>query len=82
MTISFDVGGRETTIVSLHMTKDAAEELSHSLSDILCWASGFEAARAGTDLAHHGGPMGLREARELNIQLKRALGVADDHTPF
>lgn len=61
-------------IVTLRMTKGQAEQVSHALSDILCWAAGFIAARPD-DTARH--PGGLGETRELNIALKRAIDETD-----
>jgi hypothetical protein len=66
--------------VTITLPYDKAEAISHGLSDILCWADGFTAGRAGTDLAGSG-PLGVERARDMNIALKGALIDADHHNP-
>lgn len=58
--------------ITITMSRGEAEAMSLGLSDFLCWADGFNAARAGTE-HDHTGPLGVHEARELNIKLKDAL---------
>lgn len=62
--------------ITLTLSGDEAESVSLGLSDLLCWLSGFEAARAGTDLAHTT-PMGVWAARDINIKIKSALDRAE-----
>lgn len=59
-------------VVTVQMTERDAERFSYALSDILCWARGFQAARRGTDLDQDM-PIGVDEVRNLNIRLKEAL---------
>lgn len=53
------------------MPKAEAEELSYSLSDLLCWHGGYAAATP-EDQSHRL-PMGVEAARSLNIKLKSAI---------
>jgi hypothetical protein len=53
------------------LPKDQAEELSHGLSDFLCWARGYRAGLSDERLEH--GPLGVEEVRNLNIKLKSAI---------
>ena len=57
-------------LLSFRLSSKEAEELSLNLSDLLCWLSGFQAARAGTELEYET-PMGVEAVRELNIKLKK-----------
>lgn len=63
--------------VFVMLTEEDAEGLDHGLSDFLCWAEGFEAARAGTDLAHKT-PWGVEAIRDLRTRLQRALREANE----
>lgn len=62
----------------LNLSADEAEQLSWAISDLLCWISGFEAGRAGTDLPD--GPMGVNQLRNFNIKLKNSLKHKEPHT--
>jgi hypothetical protein len=64
-----------TPNIAIIMIKSEAEEVSHALSDLLCWLRGWHAA--ATDAALHNGPYGVEAARELNILLKSALREAE-----
>ena len=55
--------------VMIPMTRDEAESLSLSLSDLLCWLDGFRAARIGTPYDDHH-PMGVEAVRTINLKLK------------
>ena len=55
---------------TLDISPKEAEQLSLSLSDLLCWVEGFNAARAGTEHADSG-PMGVEAVRTINLKLKR-----------
>jgi hypothetical protein len=61
--------------VQMKMTLQQAEEYRDRMADLLCWLSGFCAAREGTSLAEDM-PMGIAEARDLNIRIKRAIDDA------
>lgn len=52
------------------MSREDAERVQNGLSDMLCWCSGFIAAQPD-DTVHH--PMGISEARMINLKIKRAL---------
>jgi len=65
--------------ISLIFEGKEAESISLGLSDLLCWLSGFEAARSGTDLSHTT-PMGIWAARDINIKIKTALERATKGT--
>jgi hypothetical protein len=56
-------------IISLPMSQ--AKELSHGMSDLLCWCNGYMAGKGG-DFRYD--PMGVEEVRSLNIKLKDAIG--------
>jgi hypothetical protein len=56
-------------IISLPMSR--AKELSHGMSDLLCWCNGYMAAK-GDDFSRY--PMGFEDVRSLNIFLKEAIG--------
>ncbi|MBP0484646.1 hypothetical protein [Sagittula salina] len=60
----------------IDMTREEAEAFSHALSDVLCWMSGFCAARAGTDTADDL-PFNRHKVRDLNIKIKSALDKGD-----
>lgn len=62
------------THVTLTLGRDEAEGISYGLSDLLCWCRGFAAAK-GDDTEHV--PMGMDQAREINIKIKRALDRHD-----
>lgn len=57
-------------VVTLKMTKSQAEYVSAGISDILCWANGFMAAK-GDDFRYD--PMGTEQILELNIKLKKSI---------
>lgn len=65
---------REVKIV---LMRHEAEELRDRLSDMLCWLSGFCAARDGTDLAHDM-PADRSEVRAFIFDLKRAIENATE----
>lgn len=71
MILNADYAGLDEPVVALRMTKKQAEWASAGLSDLLCWARGFNAALSPDD--HERAPMGVSEIRELNIALKKAL---------
>lgn len=62
--------------ITIRLSRRDAERLSYGLSDLLCWHSGFAAAREGLDLDHS--PMGVGAARDLNLKIKGALDRADE----
>jgi len=57
--------------ITITLRRSEAEAWSYGLSDLLCWCRGFSAALLPDDFQRH--PMGVDEARELNIKLKAAL---------
>lgn len=59
-------------LVEIKMTREDAEAISFGLSDVICWAHGFEAGRAGTD---HGdsGLMSIETLRQMNIKIRDVL---------
>lgn len=57
--------------VTLNITLEEAERLSFGMSDLLCWASGFNAALGNDDLDRR--PMGIEAVRAMNISLKQAI---------
>lgn len=61
-------------VVTLRMSLSQAEAVTGGMSDLLCWASGFMAAK-GEDFRFD--PMGTHQIRELNIALKRAMREAE-----
>lgn len=61
-------------VVTLQMSLSQAEALSSGMSDLLCWANGFMAAK-GEDFSFY--PMGTHQIRELNIALKSAMARAE-----
>jgi hypothetical protein len=62
-------------VVTLEMSVRQAEWLSSGLSDLLCWARGFNAALPPDE--HDRSPMGISQTREMNIALKRAIERAE-----
>lgn len=74
MIIDPDFAEVDEPIVTVRMTKSQAEELSHGLSDLACWARGFNAALHPDD--HDRRPFGIEYVRELNIALKKAIEAA------
>jgi hypothetical protein len=52
------------------LSRTDADRVQEGLSDMLCWCNGFIAARPD-DTANH--PMGVHEARMINLKIKRAL---------
>lgn len=74
MIIDADYAEVGEPIVTLRMTKRQAEWAQSGLSDIACWARGFNAALK--DGEGDRAPMGITEIRELNIALKKALEEA------
>lgn len=63
------IGSRDT--VNLHLPVEDAEELSSSLSDFLCWCAGYRAAGGEP-------PMGIEDARTLNIALKKGIAQSKE----
>lgn len=61
--------------VLLGMTLAEAEEYRDRLADLLCWLSGFCAAREGTSLDSEM-PMGMSATRDLSLRIKRAIDDA------
>ena len=57
--------------ITLDVTPDEAERLSLGLSDLLCWCAGFKASLSSDERDR--APLGIEDAREINIVLKRAL---------
>jgi hypothetical protein len=55
------------------LKRGEAEEFSHALSDMLCWARGFMAGRPDDPSSH---PLGTEEIRQLNILFKKKLREA------
>jgi len=49
----------------LILSPDDCRAWSHALADVLCWFSGFAAARPNADL-----PPGINLLRDANIKLK------------
>lgn len=71
MILDADYSEIDEPVVTLRMTKKQAEWACAGLSDLLCWARGFNAALRPDDQER--APMGVSEIRELNIALKKAL---------
>lgn len=65
-------------VVTLRMSLSQAETVSSGMSDLLCWANGFMAAKGG-DFRYD--PMGVHQIRELNIALKSAMARAEKEEP-
>lgn len=63
------------TQVVIILTKEKADEIQSGLSDIACWARGFNAALSHDDRDR--APMGIEAIREINIALKKALEAAE-----
>ena len=59
----------DSSNIHLSLTRAYVEELSHSISDLLCWLRGWQAARGSDDNS----PFGIEDLRAFNIKLKRAL---------
>lgn len=59
-------------IVRIELSLAEAIALDNKLSDLLCWATGFAAARAGTDLDGEV-PMGVEAVRSLRIMLNKQI---------
>lgn len=57
-------------VVTLRLSMSQAEEVSGSISDLLCWRNGFMAAKGG-EFAFE--PMGIDTIRELRLALKSAM---------
>lgn len=57
----------------IEMPKEEAEQLSHSISDLLCWVRGFEAALSMRPDPPDVLPFGTQELRSFNLKLKSAL---------
>ncbi|KQI68724.1 hypothetical protein AN189_07445 [Loktanella sp. 3ANDIMAR09] len=62
--------------VVIRLARSEAESIRLGLADILCWISGFRAAREGTDLAGHE-PLGVDRARDISRKLLGALEPLD-----
>ncbi|ARO24792.1 hypothetical protein TAL182_CH03047 [Rhizobium sp. TAL182] len=75
MILDVDYGEPDEPVVTIRMTKAQAEWAQSGLSDIACWARGFNAALKEGESDRS--PMGLSEIRELNIALKKALDKVD-----
>lgn len=58
--------------ITITLDREFADTLSSGLSDLLCWAAGFNAALSPSE-DHDRRPMGIHAAREINIKLKSAL---------
>ena len=65
--------------VVIKMTLAQAEEYRDRLADLLCWLSGFCAAREGTTLDQEM-PIGLAGPRDLSLRIKRSIGDAMEAT--
>ena len=61
--------------VIVAMTMTEAEQYRDRLADLLCWLSGFCAAREGTALDSEM-PMGMAGTRDLSLRIKRAIDDA------
>ncbi|SHE77781.1 hypothetical protein SAMN05444339_10234 [Loktanella atrilutea] len=66
-------------MITIRMTEKEAERLQLGLADLLCWVSGFVAAREGTDLAGEE-PMGRQQTRDMSAKLLDAMDEAEDAT--
>jgi hypothetical protein len=60
-------------MITIRMTEAEAERIQLGLADLLCWVSGFVAARQGMDLTDEL-PMGRDQARDMSAKLQDALG--------
>lgn len=60
--------------VTITMPKEAAERIQHGLSDLLCWCRGYAAASGESS---YNGPIGVEEARDMNIKLKDAINLTE-----
>ena len=59
--------------VTITITREEATDLSAGLSDVLCWMSGFRAARPDADDL----PLGIDETRRVSLLIKDALRLKD-----
>lgn len=75
MIIDPDIREVDEPVITIEMSMRQAEWVSNGLSDLLCWAQGFNAALSQDD--HDRSPMGVSQAREMNIALKRAIERAE-----
>lgn len=56
--------------IAVLAAKSDFDQLSHGLSDLLCWVRGFTAALPDDPGRH---PIGIEAVRSLNIKIKEAL---------
>ncbi len=75
MIIDADYAEVGAVIVTIRMSKQQAEWAQSGLSDIACWARGFNAALGADDRDRS--PMGIEAVREINIALKKALEASE-----
>ncbi|NTS31388.1 hypothetical protein HQ945_08995 [Phyllobacterium sp. BT25] len=76
MIIDPDFQDGSETIVTVPMTLNQAEQLQGELSDLACWARGYNAALGNDDYDRR--PMGTEGVTALNIALKRAIRKATE----
>lgn len=63
--------------ITITLDREFADTLSAGLSDLLCWAAGYNAAISPHE-DYDRRPLGIHAAREINIKLKSALGRDED----
>lgn len=62
--------------ITIRLTRKDAERISAGLADLLCWHQGYASGVARDQMRDTGDdPMGVREARDINIKLKSALNA-------
>ena len=59
--------------VTITLTVEEAEAISFGLSDLLCWHSGYAAAREAISCCTSNDPMGIERTRDMNLKIKDAL---------
>ena len=64
-----------TNEVTITLSKEKADRLSHGMADLLCWCRGFRAALGPDDRERE--PFGDWAARDMNIELKDAISRAE-----
>jgi hypothetical protein len=63
--------------VHISLTPERARDLQQGLADLNCWTRGYVCALPADDRLAYG-PMGISEARDINIILKGAIGDHED----
>ncbi|MFG1205611.1 hypothetical protein [Xanthobacter flavus] len=66
------IQAEEAAFTTLRLPTADLRDWSYSISDVLCWASGFAAANYDRGVS---GPMGIEALRSLNIKIKAALAA-------